>query len=115
MFGRASATAAETVHPAGEKKKTRASISSPWTSGIGLTDIVRAIRDDNGTLIPCSVVLDGEFGYHGLSMGVPAIIGHEGVKQIEVCQLSTKEESELRKSAAYVREGIDYVAETFRF
>ena len=80
---------------------------------MGLADIVRAVRDDNATLIPCSVVLNGEFGYKGLSMGVPVIITHDGVRQAVICRLSTEEETELKFSAATIREGIDYVAETF--
>ncbi len=108
-----SAVRAGIFHAPGKKKTPRTGLSSAWTSGMGLADIVSAVRDNNATLIPCSVVLNGEFGYQGLSMGVPAIIGREGVRQVAVCRLSTEEEAELRESAATIREGIDYVAETF--
>lgn len=100
-------------HPAGKKKTPPTGLSSAWTTGIGLADIVAAVRDDSATPMPCSVVLNGEYGYHGLSMGVPAIIGRDGVRQVVEYRLAAGEKTALEKSAATIREGIAYVNGAF--
>lgn len=49
-----------------------------WTCAIGLAGFVRAIVHDTGEILPCSLLLDGEYGQKNLSMSVPARIGREG-------------------------------------
>ncbi len=44
--------------------------------------MVEAILNDEDKIISSSVILDGEYGYRGISIGVPAIIGRNGVKKI---------------------------------
>jgi len=53
----------------------KAGRTAGWTSAAGISIIVRAIKDDSKAILPCSAVLDGEYGQRQLSMGVPAIIG----------------------------------------
>jgi malate/lactate dehydrogenase len=53
-----------------------------WTCAIGLGKIVEAILEDDGRVIPCSVVLDGEYGLKNLSMSVPVVLGPSGVQDI---------------------------------
>ncbi len=53
-----------------------------WTCAVGLLSLVRAIHDETDRVYPCSVVLDGEYGQTGLSMGVPVLLGRRGVREI---------------------------------
>jgi len=53
-----------------------------WTCAVGLAKIVKAIIENSNTIIPCSVVLEGEYGLHDMSMGVPVVLGRDGVKEI---------------------------------
>jgi malate/lactate dehydrogenase len=66
---------------------------------VGLEIIIRAIVENSGAVIPCSVVLDGEYGLKGLSMSVPARLGKEGVTEILEYELAADEQAGLKKSA----------------
>ena len=70
-----------------------------WTSAVGLAAMVSAITRDTGQVFPCSVVLTGEYGYHGLSMGVPVILGRGGVQQILQWELALDEKEGLKRAA----------------
>jgi malate dehydrogenase len=82
-----------------------------WTSAVGLADMCRAIGRNTREIIPCSAVLDGEYGYHGLSMTVPAIIGHGGVEQISELKLYPDEYQGLEDSVKALRPAMHYVEE----
>ncbi len=60
-------------------------------------------------MLPCAVLLSGEYGYKDLYIGVPVIIGKGGVEKIVEVELSGDEKAMLEKSAAAVRELIDVV------
>lgn len=81
-----------------------------WTCAIGLAKIVEAISKEDGTVIPCSVVLDGEYNLSGLSMSVPVILGRSGVQTIVEYPLADDEKQGLEitvdtlKSAAGIVE-----------
>ncbi len=78
--------------------KLQAGRTTGWTTAIGLVSMVAAVCRDTGEVIPCSIVLDGEYGCRNLSMGVPAILGKGGVKQIVKLKLAPDEERELERS-----------------
>ncbi|MGD9368674.1 MAG: malate dehydrogenase [Desulfobacteraceae bacterium] len=69
-----------------------------WTCAIGLAAFVRAIVHDTGEVLPCSLLLDGEYGQKNLSMSVPARIGREGVKEILEWDLAPDEVEGLKIS-----------------
>jgi malate dehydrogenase len=71
-----------------------------WTSALGLAAITRAVLQDTGEVFPCSVVLDGEYGRKGLSMGVPARLGRGGVIEIQEWELAADEHVGLERTAA---------------
>ena len=68
-----------------------------WTSSLGIADIVRAVLEDNGAVIPCSVVLDGEYGRTGLSASMPVRLGRGGVQDMPPVHMSDPERQELEK------------------
>jgi malate dehydrogenase len=61
-------------------------------------------------LIACAAFLEGEYGYKDLYIGVPVIIGGEGVEKVVDIQLSADEKKMLDASAAAVRELIEAAA-----
>jgi malate dehydrogenase len=87
----------------------KAGRTAGWTSGAGIATIVRAVREDAGKLLSCSAVLDGEYGYHSLSMGVPAIIGKEGIRRIPDWKLPENERQDLDAVAQVLKSNCDYV------
>jgi malate dehydrogenase len=60
--------------------------------------------------IACAAYLEGEYGYKDLYMGVPVVIGAEGVEKIVEIKLSAEEKTQLDASAKAVRELIDAAA-----
>jgi malate/lactate dehydrogenase len=83
--------------------------SSTWTSGLGISRMVAAVRGE-GELWPASVVLDGEYGISGVAVSVPVTLGQGGVSRIHEWDLGPDDLAALQASAEFVREigdGID--------
>jgi malate dehydrogenase len=87
----------------------KAGRTAGWTSAAGLALMVRAIVNDSREVFPCSTVLDGEYGYHALSLGVPALIGREGICRILEPDLTEDEKSELDAVVKVLKTDSDYV------
>lgn len=74
--------------------------TSAWYApGAAVSEIVKAIALDSHKMIPCSALLDGEYGIDGLSIGVPCIIGKNGIEKIVEVSLSESEKNKLIESA----------------
>jgi malate dehydrogenase len=67
---------------------------------------------DQKRLLPVASYLEGEYGYKDLFMGVPALIGGEGVEKIVEIPLTDEEKGMLAKSAASVQGIVDVVKKT---
>lgn len=65
--------------------------------------LVRAVLQDRREVLPCSCVLEGEYGLSGCSLGVPARIGREGILGIEEWDLDPWEERKMAEAGAFVR------------
>ncbi|MGD8861520.1 MAG: malate dehydrogenase [Myxococcales bacterium] len=61
-------------------------------------------------MIACAAYLEGEYGYKDIYMGVPIIIGAEGLERVVEIELSDEEKAKLDASAKHVRELIDAAA-----
>jgi malate dehydrogenase len=85
--------------------------TAAWTTAVGLTAVCRAIVEDTGEMIPCSVVLDGEYDCNNLSMSVPTILGIDGVKKILEWRLAPDERELLNQSIAVLKPAMKYVEE----
>jgi malate dehydrogenase len=78
--------------------------SSAWYApGAAVSTIVQAIACDQKKMIPCSVMLDGEYGLSDICMGAPVIIGKGGVEKIVEIELTAAEKSKFHDSAEAVR------------
>ena len=76
----------------------KAGRTAGWTCAVGFATIVRAIAEDHKTVLPCSIVLSGEYGLSDISMSVPVILGRGGVKEILEYEMSPDEREGLRAS-----------------
>lgn len=89
-------------------------LTSGWTSAVGIATMVRAVSKNTGETIPCSVVLDGEYGCKGFSMTVPAVLGKNGVQKVLEWQLDAEEQKELEASINIIRPFVQYVEENLK-
>jgi len=78
--------------------------TSAWYApGASVAYLVNSILHDQKRIIPCSVMLDGEYGQSDICIGVPTIIGKNGWEKIMDLNLSDKESACFEKSASAVR------------
>ena len=68
--------------------------------------MVEAVVKDKKRVLPCVAHLQGEYGIHDLFMGVPTVIGANGVERILELRLNASEFDALQKSADAVREQV---------
>lgn len=94
-----------------EDLRAKTGRTAAWTTAVGLVELIRAIVKDSGETIPCSVVLDGEYGYKGLSISVPVVVGRGGVKQVVELKLAEEEKEGFRKSVEVLLPFMKYVEE----
>ncbi len=66
--------------------------------------MVEAILKDKKKIVPCAAYLEGEYGIHGLFVGVPCKLGAHGIEQIIEIKLTPEEQAALKKSADSVKE-----------
>jgi malate dehydrogenase len=66
--------------------------------------MVEAILKDKKKILPCAAYLQGEYGIHGLFVGVPCKLGARGLEQIIQIRLTDEEQAALKKSAEAVQE-----------
>ncbi len=81
--------------------------SAYYAPSAATVEMVESILKDKKKVLPCSVLLEGEYGIHGLFVGVPVKLGAAGVEKIYEIKLSEEELAALRKSAAAVQELVD--------
>lgn len=77
--------------------------TSAWYApGAAVSSMVQAIACDTKKMFPCSCMLDGEYGLSDICIGVPAIIGKNGIEEIVEIELDAAEKAKLEESAAAV-------------
>ena len=69
--------------------------------------IVESILLDQRQLLPCATLLDGEYGISDVFIGVPVILGKEGVERIVELELSPEDSGKLKTSAQHVKSTIE--------
>ena len=84
--------------------------TSAWYApGSSVVEMVDAILNDRKKILPCSALLEGEYGISGLYVGVPVKLGAKGIEQIIEITLTLEERAALQKSAAAVKELTDII------
>lgn len=77
--------------------------TSGWTSAVSLAAMIEAIATDSRAVIPCSVILEKEFGYDHVSVGLPASLGTDGIQEICFPELNGQQRKELDQIAEKIR------------
>ncbi|MCD2260973.1 malate dehydrogenase [Psychroserpens luteolus] len=78
--------------------------TSAWYApGAAVSGLVQAIACDQKKMFPCSTLLEGEYGLNDLCIGVPVILGRNGIEEIVKINLSDAEEAHLNESAEGVK------------
>ena len=93
-------------------EELQAGRTAGWSCAVGLAAIVRAIVEDTGAVMPCSVVLDGEYGRKNLSISVPVKLGRQGVVEITEQDLEPEEREAFERSADAMTAAAKTVEET---
>jgi malate dehydrogenase len=94
-----------------ETRKTAANIISlkggtVFAPGSSVGHMVEAIVKDHQDIIPMSVYLNGEYGVKNLCVGVPAILGKEGIKEIIEVELTNTEKEVFIKGVSTIKKAI---------
>ena len=78
--------------------------TSAWYApGAASASVVAAVLHDQKRVIPCSALVEGEYGESDICIGVPCLLGRNGIEKIVDVQLNDAEKELFAKSAAAVR------------
>ena len=78
--------------------------TSAWYApGAAVSGLVQAIACNQQKMFPCSVLLDGEYGLSDICIGVPVILGKNGIERIVDIPLSDSAKEKMQESAKGVR------------
>ena len=79
--------------------------TSAWYApGAAVAQMVDAVMLDQKRVLPCTALLQGEYGIDDLYMGVPVKLGAAGIEEIVSLDLTAAEQAALAESAAAVRD-----------
>ena len=78
--------------------------SAFYAPSSAVVEMIDAIFADRKRILPCTVYLEGEYGIHGVFVGVLVKLGVRGIEEIVEIKLTPEEQAALEKSAAAVKE-----------
>jgi len=85
--------------------------SAYYAPGRAISVMVEAMLDDSRIVMPSSVMLDGEYGYKDITVGVPVVLGANGVEEIIELNLDEETKAKFKISVDSIQEGIDILIE----
>jgi len=74
-----------------------------YAPAAAVTEMIRAIVNDEKKILPCATLLNGEYGIEGIYVGVPVVLGSGGVERVVEFKLTSEELFALKTSAEAVR------------
>ena len=77
--------------------------SAYYAPAASLVEMVEAILKDQRRILPAIAYLEGEYGFHGIYLGVPTILGGNGLEKVIELDLTEEEKQALEKSAQSVK------------
>lgn len=83
--------------------------SAYYAPAASLVQMTEAILKDKKRVLPAIAKLEGEYGYDGLFMGVPVILGGDGIERVVELELTEEEQKALDQSANSVRKVMEVV------
>ena len=85
-------------------KKTSSANDSPAAAVAAMVD---SVCNNRKRILPCVAMLDGEYGYHNIAMGVPVILGTRGMEKVVELPLTDNERELMEQSAQQVQKDLD--------
>lgn len=76
--------------------------SAFYTPGLAAIEMAEAVVKDTRRVMPCAAYLDGQFGISGYFLGVPVVLGQNGIERIVEFELTDTERQDLQKSVEVV-------------
>jgi malate dehydrogenase len=83
--------------------------SAYYAPSAAAVEMAESIIKDKKKVLPCAAYLEGEYGIHGLFVGVPVKLGANGIEKIYEIKLSAEESAALHKSADAVKELVEVI------
>jgi len=83
--------------------------SAYYAPSAAVVEMIEAIFQDRRKILPCAAYLEGEYGIHGLFVGVPVKLGARGIEEIIEIQLTAEEQAALQKSAEAVKQLVSVI------
>ena len=84
--------------------KTGSAFYAPAASSVAMA---ASILNDEKRVLPCACLLNGHYGFEGLYMGVPAVLGRAGVERIVELPLSTDARAAMQKTAGAIQSDLE--------
>lgn len=81
--------------------------SAFFAPGLAVIEMAEAILKDQHKILPCSVLLEGEYGVNGLFIGVPVQLGRKGIEKIVELPLTEAEKKAFEKSVRETKELVE--------
>lgn len=78
-----------------------------WATGYGLSLIVEAICENQQKVLPCSIEAVGEYGYSGISFGMPVVLGRTGAEEVIDLDLNDEEAERLSSSVNAIKQAYE--------
>ena len=80
--------------------------SAYYAPAMSAVEMAEAILTDQKRLVPCSVLLEGQYGMKDLFIGVPVVLGGKGIEKVVELELTADESAALQKSGKDVADMI---------
>jgi malate dehydrogenase len=84
--------------------KTGSAFYAPAAAAVAMA---ASILEDEKRMLPCACLLNGQYGLEGIYMGVPAVLGKEGVERIVEIPLDTESRIQLQKTAGAIAKDVE--------
>jgi malate dehydrogenase len=84
--------------------------SAYYAPSAAAVELAEAIFNDRKKILPCAAYLEGEYGINGVFVGVPVVLGKDGIERIIELKLTPEESAALKKSASSVQELVGLLA-----
>ena len=81
--------------------------SAYYAPAVSVREMIEAILLDKKEILPCAVLLEGEYGVRGFFIGVPAVLGERGMEKVIEVKLNDEEKKQFQKSVKAVQELVD--------
>ena len=98
-----------TASGGGEIVKLLEKGSAFYAPGSAAAIMAEAILDDRKRVLPCSTYLSGEYGMDDIYIGVPVVLGRNGVERIIELELAEKELDSLQSSGSFYKEQLSEI------